>query len=70
MTSTAITAITAHSALLSAGFFGRCNVADIKRAGLITQLYAAADAGLARYDGHINVGPTGTICFFYIFLGE
>jgi hypothetical protein len=57
---------TALLALNAAGFIGRCRVRDIKASGLLRDLYRCMDAGLARFDGAVNFGATGSVGYVFI----
>lgn len=56
-----------HSNLIAAGFVGKVATSDVKRAGLLADLYAAQDAGLARFHSAVTIGSTGVKTFFYIY---
>jgi hypothetical protein len=61
-----MTAIDHHAALLSAGHVGRIRLRDVAPP-LRVSLYAALDAGLARFDGAVTHGATGVTTFFYVY---
>jgi hypothetical protein len=54
------------ASLNNAGFVGRCRVRDIAAGGLLRDLYRCMDAGLARFDGAVNFGATGSVGYVFI----